>query len=399
MKSREKFNKEVFEKYQDYNLRKNKANKSDYNYYKFFNSHVYKKDRIDILKNVAIFLICIAVSISAVNAGIKAYNKYVDIKPTYTQKLGNTDMNSIWIGSFQIAWNEFMEQIVGGNVEFESGNFDLLNELNKKSFTKDMLRTNDYYIKIGKTTPELKNIILKDIKNKFCLNILSALDNINFDFYENVKSYTIYSMIYKKYTFLNPFDNLGYEVFGKREDNTFVKYFGNTAGSSSAIYDNVDVLFYNNSMDFAVKIKTKENDELILYKTDKNDSFDNIYNQIKDKTSNYSGNTKFVKGDELKIPYISVDQIINYDELCGKEIKGTNGMYIASAIQNVKFNLNESGGNLVSEALVVNRYKNIADRDFSFNDKFVLFLKEKDKEKPYFALKVDNTDILIRKAN
>lgn len=33
-------------------------------------------------------------------------------------------------------------------------------------------------------------------------------------------------------------------------------------------------------------------------------------------------------------------------------------------------------------------------RYFNFTDTFVLYLKEKDKYKPYFALLVDNTGIL-----
>lgn len=30
---------------------------------------------------------------------------------------------------------------------------------------------------------------------------------------------------------------------------------------------------------------------------------------------------------------------------------------------------------------------------------FILYLKEEDKEKPYFALKVDNTDVLVAGEN
>ena len=34
-------------------------------------------------------------------------------------------------------------------------------------------------------------------------------------------------------------------------------------------------------------------------------------------------------------------------------------------------------------------------RDFIFDDTFILYLKESDKSQPYFALKVDNTDVLV----
>lgn len=34
-------------------------------------------------------------------------------------------------------------------------------------------------------------------------------------------------------------------------------------------------------------------------------------------------------------------------------------------------------------------------REFIFDDEFIVFLKEENKEKPYFALKVDNIDVLV----
>ena len=35
-------------------------------------------------------------------------------------------------------------------------------------------------------------------------------------------------------------------------------------------------------------------------------------------------------------------------------------------------------------------------REFIFNDEFILYLKEESKEKPYFAIKIDNTDVLVK---
>ena len=116
-----------------------------------------------------------------------------------------------------------------------------------------------------------------------------------------------------------------------------------------------------------------------------------------EKSLLYEGEKEFNKDDELKIPYINVDTLINYGELCGKVIKNTGGLYIQNALQNVKFSLNEKGGNLMSEAILKDIYLSVAKnpRYFYFNDKFVLFLKEENKEQPYFALRVNNTDILV----
>ena len=88
--------------------------------------------------------------------------------------------------------------------------------------------------------------------------------------------------------------------------------------------------------------------------------------------------------------------MIAYNELSGKFLKGENGLYFEDVIQNVKFSLNESGCNLNSVATVVAEYMSISEqtRYCYFKDKFVIFMKEKNSDNPYFSLKVDNDDIL-----
>ena len=101
----------------------------------------------------------------------------------------------------------------------------------------------------------------------------------------------------------------------------------------------------------------------------------------------------------MNIPFIQVQDEINYDELCGKHIKGTD-WYIRQALQTIDFELNNYGGSVKSEALIgllesVVSEKSENGREFIFNDDFFVYLKEENKQKPYFALKVDNIDVLV----
>lgn len=288
-----------------------------------------------------------------------------------------------------------MDIMPNKTVEFEDGNSMLVDELNKKTFTKDMLSKDDYYIKVGQTSPKLKEEIKNELAQKFNINTSNVLDEIDFENDTNaIMGYTVYSMLMKNFEFLVPFDKLGGLRFNDSEG--YVEYFGINNASDESLNQNVEVLFYNNQNDFAVKLKTKENEELILYMNDNYTSFNDMYNEIEEKSKNYIGDKTFNQTDELKVPYINVDTIINYDELCGKIIKDTDQMYISNAIQNVKFTLNEKGGNLLSEATVVSEYNSLAEnaRFFNFTKPFVLFMKEENKSKPYFSLKVDNVNIL-----
>lgn len=349
---------------------------------------------------VIILVLCISlVLIGGVYATLKIIEKaqgQAQLAPTFTQSIGDNDINSIWVGAFQIAWNEFMDTRVKESVEFEDGESELAIELNKRMFTKDMLSSEDYYIKIGETSNKLKSEIESDIKERFGIENSSALDQINFDVDEKSKSCTIYSVLYKNFKFLTPFDRLYATPFNESEE--VVRYFGINNASSEDLNKNVKVLFYNDRTDFAVSLKTIENEDVILYCNDSNSSFNDLYNEVKSKANAYKGNRNFKKNDLLTVPYINIDTIINYGELCGREIKGTDGLYISNAIQNVKFSLDETGGNLVSEAGIKDEYQSFSDeaRYFCLNKPFILFLKESDKDLPYFALKVDNTDILVK---
>ena len=119
-----------------------------------------------------------------------------------------------------------------------------------------------------------------------------------------------------------------------------------------------------------------------------------------EKQAKYTGDKNWNKNDVLNIPFIKINDEINYDELCGRWIKGTN-WYIRQAIQTIDFELNNYGGSVKSEALIENLRKAVFEtgRKFIYNDDFMLYLKEENKEKPYFALKVDNTDVLVAGEN
>lgn len=358
-----------------------------------------------ILKILSIIIVLGVVISGIVYASYKIYEniKNTSLTPAFTGKLGDTDTNNVWVGSFQLAWNEFLDKRLDGKeLKFEDYDSQLANELNKRSFTKDMISDDSYYIKVAETTPELKNEIEQDLKNKFNYNS-SILDNLDFTKIDgNRKCYTLYAMLCKNFEFPKPFDKLTGVVFKNSQE--FYQYFGIENSSSEEINSNVEVLYYNKnsdnnlkSNDFAVNLKTKGEDEVIICRTDSNDSFESIYQEINEKTKNYTGSREFGENDELKIPYINLDTVINYDELCGKFIEGTDGLYLMNAMQNVKFSLNEKGGNLTSEAGIQDMYLSTSfeTRFFYFNDNFIIFLKEKNAEKPYFALRVTNTDLLV----
>ena len=328
---------------------------------------------------IFVIIICTTIALSGiVYATTVIYNKYIKnntnhnitMNPSYQSTLDENTINNLWVGTLDLAWKDLEEKIGLNKIELEGEMPQIANDLNESTFSKEMLNPNDYKINVERTV---------------------------------TNGYKIDATLNKELNFLELFDNFSdYKwTFGNSEE--YIKYFGINNASPEKMNKNVEILFYNKlnndsllSNDMAIKLKTKEGDEIILYRTDDKKSFDEYYEDIKAKTKNYKGRTEFLEDDELRVPYVKVNGMINYNQLYDKKIKNSKGLYIYDVIQNVNFNLNEKGCNLSSKATMVTEYMGIGqDTKYCyFQDTFIIFMKEKNSDKPYFALKVDNNDIL-----
>ena len=334
------------------------------------------------LKVILIVILVGALLSGVVYAGTVIYNNYIknntnhniSMNPSYQSTLDENTINNLWVGTLDLAWKELENQLGKERIDLEDGNLPIVDDLNSSTFTKDMLDSNDYNITVERTI---------------------------------TNGYKIDTSLNKELHFLEVFDNFSNDytwTFGDSEE--FIKYFGINNASSEEINKNIEVLFFNRnddnsamSDDFAIKLKTQEGDEIILYRTNENKNFDEYYKDIQEKTNAYTENREFAEDDELRIPYVRVNGMIAHNELYSKYIKDTNGLYFTDVIQNVNFYLNEKGCNLSSQVTMVTEYlsTSINARYCYFNDQFVIFMKEANSSQPYFALKVDNTDILEKR--
>ena len=301
--------------------------------------------------------------------------------------------NRIWVGTFQIVWNEVIDNITKKPIEFVGGTTQTAKYLNERKFNKTDISEDSYYTKFGTVSPQLKKEIEKGIKEKFneTSDILGA-----FDFkYDPMKMF-FYAMLKKDFQFLKPFDRLDKGAFGQNPNE--VKYFGIKKESSHDLYPNVSVLFYNSDNDMAVKLHTKNNDEVILYRTDEDKKFSEYLADLDKKTENFKGQKYFGSNDRLKVPDIKLYQMTNFPELENKSIAGTD-FYISQTLETVDFRMDNEGVKLKSEAAIMMKATAMPGRPpqiryFYFDDNFVLFLKEKDKNVPYYAMRVHDVEIL-----
>lgn len=336
---------------------------------------------------MAVFVFCL------VPAKVFAADNTIEVLPTLTTQ--SDAENRIWVGTFQIVWNEMFDNIIKGPIKFVGLESPVADSLNQKEFTKDNIDKSAYYTKYGKVSLKLKKEIEKGIRKKFHEKS-DILDM--FDFSNQPNKIFLYAMLKKDFRFLNSFDKLSQGYFG--DTNKTVEYFGINDRSNARLHNNLCVLFYNSNDDFAVKLYTKGKDEVILYRTDMNTTFDKYFAEIDKKSKEYKGNRDFVKQDVLMIPNINLYQMVSFKDVEGYEIEKTN-FIIEKTLETVDFRMNNAGVKLKSEAAIMVKCMCLPHdngRYFRFNDNFVLFLVEKGQNVPYYAMRVHDVDVLNKTA-
>jgi len=309
----------------------------------------------------------------------------IDIVPTTDDIISD---NSAWCPTFQLVWNDLKNEVVGQDIVFEE-QIPMVDNLNKESFTADMLSEEYYYKIFGFKSLELKTEIEKGIKEKF--NQESDILN-DFDWSDLGDSYFFYSMLYREFEFENAFDRLDDGKFADYDD---VKYMGIKYEHRSKLESQIRVLYYNNEDNFAVKLLTKNNDEVIFIKNPKGDTFGEIYDNMEKAAEKYDGSRRFEEDDFFKAPLVELNSKREYTELQGNVFYTKNGgiAEIIKAMQTIQFSLDEKGGKIKSEAAMDVKSESKApseQRYFYINDTFALILKESDKDMPYFMSKITN---------
>lgn len=323
----------------------------------------------------------------------KSFSTVADVSTNINMVLSLEDKiadNTAWCGTFNLIWNDLKNDLVKQDIEFMP-QLDIVRNLNKGTFHASYLSEDSYYKTYGVPSLELKEKIEREIQEKFN-ETSKILDDFNWE-QHNSEDYFLYAMLKKKFEFPKEFTELEDGKFGNYEN---VKYFGINETTDEQVREQVQVLYYNSKEDFAIKLLTQSNDEIIISKGSQQDTFLTMYQEIMQKSKEFKGTQGFSKTDTLKIPNIAIHLKEEITELENKPFLFSNGdsYYIEKALQTIEFELNKKGGEIKSEAgmMVLKNALTIEEkpREFWVDDTFTIFLNEKGKEIPYFAAKISD---------
>jgi hypothetical protein len=312
-------------------------------------------------------------------------------------KTGN---NLIYCSTMQLAWNELCDYFKG-DILFRSNAeaMKAASELNKKSFNKTDLNQNSFIALADLVGNDIISKIAKELKERF--NETSKCDFSQLE----PDDVLAYAFLLKVLEFEHKFENIeNFQFSGGFKKPTSIEAFGIKKAKINDVSEQVKILYWNGPSDFVIDLKTKSGEFITLAKMKPEETLQKTYEKVVNNIS--KSHTDYLRKDEiLKIPKISFDLEHHFNEMVGQDIyisKDNNpehsGYYVGDAVQFIKFDLNEEGAKLRSEAAILcyrcKSFQANTPREFIFDSPFMICLKQTKDAAPYFVSWVENTEIL-----
>ncbi len=334
---------------------------------------------------------------------------FKSIDPKKENKLQNTmviahlderiepDQNTVFTSTFLMAWKLLKDDIIGGDIRLQKP-VSLTPQFNKAS--SGIIVNDDFLAKGGLVEDGIVEEINKDLKRKFNIGKpgLAEYEDLN----DNIICFSYFN---EGIGFKYPFEehkNL-YPFFVNR-DRTDVVCFGigdkDNTRSGKRIRDQVEIYDNQGCNNFILKLNgISDENELYLAKVPLMKTLGETIRTVEERISN-SNPASLNDGDVLVVPKLKVSVNKSYDELLGKHLAndGFERYFFAVADQEINFSLDESGAKTTSEAVIVLK-KGPCDGRYLFDRPFLLYMKKKGSNQPYFAMWVANPEIMIGRNN
>ena len=305
----------------------------------------------------------------------------------------------LYCSTFQIAWNELKDNIVKEDIRL-TDEPPIVPFLNKSLSTKGDISEDCYVAMVGFGKDDIVAEINKALREKFGEEAPVIKEPLG---HEHALAY---AYLYKNLEFKLAFESLKDPISFTSSDGqvTKVRAFGIKKHSDKErhikIAKQIEILNYKDTSDFIIRLKSASpKDEIILAKVKLEETLLETIKAVATRVEKASP-VSLDRDDTLQIPKFEFDLEHSYSELLGKHLKnkGFEGYWIAKAIQSIRFKLSEKGVVLKSEARIILESARGMEQPkrLIFDRPFLIYLKEKGARYPYFALWVDNAELMVR---
>lgn len=316
--------------------------------------------------------------------------------------------NIIWCLPFQLAWNRLKDNIITEPVKLTDAN-EIAERLNTASQSAADICKDDYYAASG----FVKDGIIEQIRTEMSQHFPSQTMH---DFeVASPDGVVAYAYLRANVKFTTPFKNNPDELLftDSRRNETPVASFGAWSGFGSVygkMREQVQVLYYTDTRDeetgelirteFALDLCRHTSPyRIVVAVTETKGTLEKTLSDLEDKIQRYSADGymgPLHETDILLVPDMFWQVTHNFTELEGSALANTRytTCSIAQALQTVQFRLDRSGAVLSSQAPITAQRP---PREFVFDRPFLVYIKRRDAQNPFFVMWVDNAELLTKR--
>jgi hypothetical protein len=305
--------------------------------------------------------------------------------------------NVLWCASFQVAWNELCDSL-GGKVQYLQEESLAANYLNEKAVTKDILPEDSYLTVSGSNSGGVLKNLKQEFAKKFPEDECAFLSNIQSI---NPSNWIVYAYLAREMPFQTRFERMsgGVDFEGVVVEAFGIDKFHDERRDERKMAGQVVIYDYRHDDDFILELETKRTDDrMILAKLPEGDSLIDTIETVVSRLRE-SKSEPMKRGDLIRIPILDFDLITSFDDLCGpirsaSEAEKEVATYIDIARQRIRFRIDEGGAILESEALIAASSPPMS-RHMVFDKPYLILIMKREVDLPYFALWVENTELMI----
>jgi hypothetical protein len=311
-----------------------------------------------------------------------------------------TGTNLVYCATFQLAWNELRDRVIGGAIQLEGGPA-WTSLLNEGTFSRSDLSEDCYLAMGGRGEEGIVEAVRQAMKQRF--------PNAGYQVPEGLDDARFFAFAYlvKSLSFQQAFDRLDgglqlpFQDAARPVAAFGFDYFA-AEPEAEALGRQATILDYRNDDDFILSLNTlSAADEIVLAKVPPGQTLRETVTAVRERIANselVASDREFRDGERLVIPIIDFAVERTYQELTGKPLlnPGWQGHSILVACQGIRLRLDEWGARLESYGVVAACESVDEPRHFVFDKPFLLYMKEKAAEAPYLVMWIETAELLER---
>jgi len=313
--------------------------------------------------------------------------------------------NVIWCSSFQLAWNELRDNVIGAPLQV-IGAEEIATRLNAAKQSALDLEPRAFYATGGWIRDGVVEKIRKDMAAKFPSHVLPEFGGFD-------GGILAYSYLAARVPFKYPFRQVdkGVTFTDSQGIQTRVAGFGLWRAylrRYKNIREQVEVLYVEfRDRSFEVRecvidlCRHSQPYQVVVAMVEPENSLAEMLEHVRMRIADFekkperAGDRRYGANDELRVPemFWRIDR--RFKELTGKTVANAGPpMPIVEALQTIEFRLDRYGAVVESDSKLTVL---AAPRHFEFNRPFLVYVQKRGAEQPFFVMWVDNAELLVRR--